>query len=284
VPSPGLRARVEAIPGTPLPHGILGGCADIIDVTDEEIHQLNGVEWMSLGCCPVRDTDWCGEEESPGEESPGPIGSSPQKDFCSPETEHAIPHSIYAGAVCSTMGWSYAEAVAQVRATLELGEQRAIEAAFWRDTLAPRAVDLTPPTGPVNLAVGVAALEGCLAETYGGVGVLHVPAGAAALLGCCNILSLTNGTPATLAGNCAIIGAGYSYENSGPGGIPADPGTAWLYISGPVLVRRGPVDVIPDRAGPSIDRRYNDQRVLAERTVVVGTTCSICAINVALCP
>ncbi|WNI20272.1 cupin [Actinacidiphila sp. ITFR-21] len=283
MPSAGLRSRVEAIPGRPLPHGILGGCADIIDVTDEQIHELMGVEWMSLGCCPVRDTDWCADE-SPGEESPGLPGSSPPKEFCSPETEHASPHTIYAGAKCSTMGWSYAEAVEQVRATLELGEQRAIEAAFWRDNLAANALDLTPAGGPVNIAAGVAALEGCLAETYGGIGVLHVPAGAAALLGCCNILSLAGGTPQTLTGNCAIIGAGYSYENSGPGGIPADPGTAWLYISGPVVVRRGPVDIIPDRAGPSIDTRFNDQRVLAERTVVVGTTCSICAINVELCP
>lgn len=278
MPSAGLRSRVEAISGTPLPHGILGGCADIIDVTEQQIHELMGVEWMSLGCCPVRDTDWCSDE------SPGPVGSSPPKEFCSPETEFAAPHTIYAGAKCSTMGWSYDEAVAQVKATLELGEQRAIEAAFWRDNLAQNAADLTPASGAVNIAAGVAALEGCLAESYGGVGVLHVPAGAAALLGCCNVLSLAGGTAQTLAGNCAIIGAGYSFENSGPGGIPADPGTAWLYISGPVTVRRGPVDIIPDRAGPSIDIRLNDQRVLAERTVVVATTCSICAINVTLCP
>ncbi|MFF1834230.1 cupin [Streptomyces sp. NPDC058231] len=273
MPSPGLRRRVEAIPGVPLPHGILGGCVDIVDI--EDMHELLGVEWMSLGCCPVRDTGWCSEE------SPGAI--VPPKEFCSPEAEFAEPHTIYAGAKCSTMGWSYEEAVEQVTATLELGEQRAIEEAFWRDKLAMRAVDLTPADGPVSMAAGVAALEGCLAETYGGIGVLHVPAGAAALLGCCNVLSLVDGTPRTLTGNCAVLGAGYSAQNTGPGGIPADPGTAWLYISGPVLVRRGPVDIIPDRAGPAIDIRLNDLRVLAERTVVVGTTCAVCAINVTLC-
>lgn len=279
MPHAGMRGRVEAIPGTPLPHGILGGCADIIDVGEEDIHHLMGVEWMALGCCPVRDwPDWCPD----GDESPG----TPQvKEFCSPQVEHAVPHTIYAGAKCSTMGWSYDEAVAHVQATIELGEQRAIEEAFWRDTLAMQAEDLTPDAGPVSIAAGVAALEGCLAESYGGRGTLHVPAGAAALLGCCNILTpSTTGPPQTLAGNCAVIGAGYSALNTGPGGIPADPGTAWLYISGPVLVRRGPIDVVPTTRGASIDIRVNDMRVLAERTVIVATTCTVCAINVELCP
>ncbi|MFH9016316.1 hypothetical protein ACH4C6_33650 [Streptomyces sp. NPDC017943] len=63
-----------------------------------------------------------------------------------------------------------------------------------------------------------------------------------------------------------IVGSGYSAANFGPDGTPAAPGTAWLYISGPVVVRRGPIDVIPDRAGSSIDMRVNGRRVLAERT------------------
>src|SRR5690606_25647564 len=66
----GLRKYVEAIPGRPLPHGILGGCADVRDIDD--VHELLGVEWLALGCCPVRDwVDPCLSDESPGEESPG---------------------------------------------------------------------------------------------------------------------------------------------------------------------------------------------------------------------
>jgi hypothetical protein len=273
---------VAAIPGTPLPHGILGGCATVTDVTD--VHELMGVEWLALGCCPVLDwTDPCLDEESPGDESPG---SPPTKQFCRPQVEHASPHTIYAGAECSTLGWSYEEARAHAEASLALGEQEAVEAAFWRDKLAATAVDLTPAAGPVNIAQGVAVLEGCLAESYGGVGTLHVPAGAAALLGCCNLASEdpASGTLRTLAGNCVVIGAGYSALNTGPGNVPADPGTAWLYITGPVVIRRGPVDVIPDRPGPSVNIRNNDRRVLVERTYVVATTCTVCAINVSVCP
>ena len=173
-----LRSYVEAIGGTPLPYGILGAsCATITDVTEDRIHELNGTEWLALGCCPVQ-------------------------------------------------------------------------------------------------------------EGYGGVGTLHVPAaGLAALLGCCNILreDPATGSLRTLAGNCAIIGAGYSALNTGPGGTPADPGTAWLYITGPLVIRRGPVDTIPGQPGQSVNTRTNDRRVLVERTYVVGTTCTVCAIQIEVC-
>ncbi|MGW5925243.1 cupin [Streptomyces anulatus] len=281
----GLRSTVEAIPGTPLPHGILGApCTNVIDVTEDRIHELNGVEWLSLGCCPARDwADPC-EDESPGDESPG---SPPVKEFCRPEVEHARPLPIYTGAECSALGLSYEEARTQALASLALGEQHAVEVGFMRTKLNGDAIDLTPPEGPLSVAQGVAVLEDCLASAYGGVGTIHVPAGIGTLLGCCNIVHRDPETGAleTLTGNCVVIGAGYSYLNTGPGGIPADPGTAWLYITGPLEIRRGPIDVIPDRsrAGASVNTRNNDRRVIAERTFVVGTTCQVCAVNVRVC-
>lgn len=277
----GLRTNVEAIRGTPLPHGILGSsCTEIIDVTEDRIHELNGVDWLALGCCPARDwADPC-EDDSPG-------ATPPEKEFCRPEAEHARPITVYAGAECSALGFSYEEAREQALASLALGEQHAVEAGFMRTRLSMDAEDLTPPEGPLSIAQGVAALEGCLAESYGGVGVLHVPAGAAALLGCCNVLreNPATGGLRTLAGNCAVIGAGYSYLNIGPGGQPAEPGTAWLYITGPLVIRRGPIDVVPDRsrAAASVNPRTNDRKVLAERTYVVGTTCTACAVKVRVC-
>ncbi|MFD4314994.1 cupin [Streptomyces sp. NPDC058548] len=276
-----MHKRVEAIPGEPLPHGILNACTNIRDVDD--VHELLGVEWLSLGCCPVNVwRDPCLSDESPGEESPGPA----EKVFCRPTAEHADPITVYSGAECSTMGWTYAEARAHAEAALELGEQEAVEAGFWADTLAMTADDLTPDAGPVNIAQGVAALEGCLAEKYGGRGVLHVPAGVAALLGCCNLVreDPATGGLRTLAGNCAVIGAGYSAMNTGPGNLPAEPGTAWLYITGPVVIRRGPAETVPTRPAQSVNTRNNDRRVLVERTYVVATTCVVCAIQVVTCP
>lgn len=272
----GLRKRVEAIPGRPLPHGLLGSCADIIDVTDT--HELLGVEWLGLGCAPVHVwNDPCvGADESPG--APG------DKEFDRPDPEAADPITVYAGAVCSTMGWSYAEARAHAEESLELGEQGALEEGFMAGYLASNATDLTPAEGPLSIAQGVAVLEGCLAENYGGVGTIHVPAGAAALLGCCQLVERdpATATLTTLAGNCVVIGAGYSRANLGPGAVPADPGTAWLYATGPLVIRRGPVNTIPD-ANQSVNLRTNDRRVLVERTYVVATTCSVCAVLVEVC-
>lgn len=275
----GMRKAVEPISGVPLPHGILRACTTVRDV--EDVHELMGVEWLALGCSPVRQwVDPCLTDESLGE-SPG---EPPLKEFDRPEIESAEQIVLYAGAECSTLGWSYDEAVEHARATMELGEQHGLEAALMASHLSMSAVDLTPVEGPVSVAQGVAALEGCLAESYGGVGVLHVPAGAAALLGCCNILreDAATGSLRTLAGNCTVIGAGYSALNVGPGGIPAEPGTAWLYMTGPVHIRRGPLDVIPDRSA-SVNIRTNDRRVLVERAYVVGTTCSVCAIQIRTC-
>lgn len=272
MPPTGMRRRVEAIAGTPLPDGILGGCTRVIDVDDP--HELLGVEWLGLGCCPVRDTDWC----------PPDGGPVPAKEFCRPEVESAGPVTLYAGVECSTFGLGYEEAIEHVRAMMLLGEQHALEEWFWTNVLAPDAVDLTPAGGPVNIAQGVAALEGCLAESYGGAGVLHVPAGAAALLGCCNLAHREGERLRTLTGHCIVVGAGYSAANTGPDGTPAEPGTAWLYISGPVEVRRGPLDIIPNSSGASLDLRFNDRRVLAERTYVPRTTCVVCAVKVTTCP
>jgi hypothetical protein len=273
----GMLKSVEAIPGQPLPHGILGGCADVRDVTD--VHELLGVEWLALGCCPVNVWhDPCLD----GDTSPG---APAQKEFCRPQVEHADPITVYAGAECSALGWSYQEARDHAEASLALGEQAAIEGGFWTDRLAATATDLTPAAGPVNIAQGVAALEGALAESYGGRGVLHVPAGVAALLGCCNIAheDPATGTLRTLAGNCVAIGAGYSAMNTGPGNIPAPSGTAWLYVTGPLVIRRGPAETLPDQ-NSSVSTRTNDRRVLVERTVVVATTCDVFAVAVTTCP
>ncbi|WP_063786159.1 hypothetical protein [Streptomyces noursei] len=72
-----------------------------------------------------------------------------------------------------------------------------------------------------------------------------------------------------------IVGAGYSATNSGPGNTPAEPGTVWLYITGPLVIRRGPAVITPDRPGPSVNTLTNDHSVLVERTYVVATTCTV---------
>ncbi|MFM9590716.1 cupin [Streptomyces scabiei] len=276
MPSSGLRKWVKAVPGTPLPHGLLGGCTDVIDATDP--HELLGTDWRPLSCSEAHDTTWCPDDgESPG-------GTFPEKVFDRPGTCTAAPVTIYAGSECTTMGWTYQEAVKHARETLRMGEQRALEEWFMREVLCTIGDDLTPAAGAVSISQGIGVLENWLGTEYGGAGVLHVPVGAGALLGCCNIVHMDEGAPRTLAGNCVILGAGYAANVGPPDCTTADPGEAWLYATSPIRVRREPPATVPGTDAASVNTVTNDRRVLAERTFVVEIACCrAAAVRVTLC-
>jgi hypothetical protein len=276
MPAAGLRKRVDAIPGNPSPYGILGGCVEIVDVPD--VHELLGTEWMPLSCAAAHDWEWCPDDST----TPGPA----RKTFVRPGVCSAAPITIYAGSTCSTVGWSYDEAVQHARESLRMGEQRALEEWFVRDVLCPIADDLTPGDA-VPVAQGVAALEGWLAEHYGGQGLLHIPAAAAALMGCCNVVTRTRDTqcPETLMGNGVVFGAGYALNVGPPDCTQAPAGEAWLYITGPIRVRREAPQIVPDTDAESFRITTNERFVLAERSFVVEVACcEAAAIRVSLCP
>jgi len=276
MPAAGLRSFVPAIPGTPLPHGILSGCTTIIDVPESQAHELLGTDWLDGSCADAHPWEWC--------QTPTPPPTA--KDFDRPRTCTAAPVTIYGGSECSTIGRTYDETVAAAREALRMGEQRALEEWVMTQLLCPLAAanDLTPGAGAVSVAQGVGALEGWLAENYGGTGVLHVPAGIAALLGCCNIVQLDQGNARTLMGNCVVMGAGYS-ANVGPPACTAAPaGEAWLYITGPLRIRREGVFLVPEEDGQGVRITTNDRFLLAERTFVVEIACCMAAaIRVTVC-
>lgn len=275
MPSTGLRSYVEAVAGVPLPHGILGGCTEIIDVTDP--HEMLGTDWRPLSCADAHDTTWC-----PGDdETPGPV---PPKSFVRPGICTAKPVTIYAGTECSAPGFPFAEAVAHARETLRMGEQRALEEWFVREVLCTLADDLTPAAGALSIAQGIGALEDWLGTEYGGVGVLHIPVGASALLNRDAVVYLDTGSPRTLAGNCVILGAGYAVNVGPPACAAAATGEAWLYATSPIRIRREQVGVVPDTDGQSVDVRTNDRRALAESTFVIEIACcTAAAVRVQLC-
>ncbi|WP_019061701.1 hypothetical protein [Streptomyces prunicolor] len=276
MPAAGLRKRVDPIPGNPSPYGILGGCVEIEDVAD--VHELLGTEWMPLSCAAAHDWEWCPD----GSSTPGPT----MKTFERPGVCSASPITIYAGVTCGTVGWPYDEAVQHARETLRMGEQRALEEWFMRDVLCDMSVDLTPGAA-VPVAQGVAALEGWLAENYGGQGLLHVPAAAAALMGCCNVVTRTRDTqcPETLMGNGVIFGAGYALNVGGADCTQAPDGEAWLYVTGPLRVRREAPAIVPGTDAESFRITTNDRFVLAERSFVIEVACcEAAAIRVSLCP
>jgi hypothetical protein len=272
MPSAGLRRYVEAVPGEPLPYGLLSGCTTVIDVTDP--HELLGTEWRPLSCADAYDTTWCPPDNS----------TVPAKQFDRPGLCTAEPIAIYAGAECTTTGFTYRDALEHATQTLRMGEQRALEEWFLRNFLCTTAEDLTPAAGALSIAQGIGALESWLGTHYGGTGVLHIPAGAAALLSRDSLAYLDGGTPRTLLGNCLVLGAGYAVNVGPPDCTAADAGEAWLYATSPVRVRREAPVPVPDTDAASVDIRTNDRRVLVEAGFVVEIACcNAAAVRIQLC-
>lgn len=281
MPAAGLRKMVQPISGDPSPYGLLGGCTEIVTATDP--HELNGTDTLSLSCA---DSNlW---QDCPAPEFPNPAA----KLFDRPRTCTYEPITVYAGVTCSTFGLSYEEGQERALEQLRLGEQRALEEFYLTRVLCGYATgnDLTPVAGALSIAAGVGVLEGWLAANYGGQGVLHVPAGAAALLSSHRVANwpAAGASPYTLAGNCVVIGAGYAANvgpaDPGPGCTVAPSGESWLYITPPVRVRRDTPFLAVTNEGSSINTSTNDRYALAETTFVPETACCIAAaVRVVIC-
>lgn len=272
---------VSPISGVPSPYGLLGGCTEVVSVTDP--HELNGTDTLSRSCA---DSNlW---QDCPAPEFPNPGA----KTFDRPRSCTYEPVTVYAGVTCSAFGLSFQEGQEYALEQLRLGEQRALEAFYMERVLCGYAAgnDLTPAAGALSIAAGVGVLEGWLASNYGGMGVLHVPAGAAALLSSHRLASwpVDDESPYTLAGNCVVIGAGYAVNvgpaDPGPGCVIAPSGEAWLYITPPVRVRRDAPSLVFTDEGHSLNTSTNDRYALAETTFVVETACCMAAaVRVVIC-
>lgn len=280
----GFRAAVPPISGEPNAYGLLGGC---IDVVTADVHQLNGTDTVSLSCA---DSNlWYQCDVRPGSPTPDNPGS---KTFDRPEVCEYDPVTVYAGVTCSTFGITHAEGQTRALEQLRVGEQRALERFYMEQVLCGYAAgnDLTPAAGALSITVGVGMLEGWLAENYGGEGVLHVPAGVAALMSAYHLITFGTETsnPSTLMGNCVVLGAGYQANlgpvTPGPGCAPAPAGEAWLYITPPVRVRRDQPALVQREEKLSVNTSTNDRYVLAESTFVVETACcTAAAVRVTIC-
>jgi hypothetical protein len=267
-----MRAYVPPIVGQPSPHGLLGGCIEV--VTTDDFHQLNGTDMLSSSCDGTHAWQDC----------PDPAGgwtNPASKLFDRPQVCSFEPVTVYGGFECSTVGLDQSEAVQRVQDQLALGEQRTLEDWFMRRFLAngDTTADMTPVAGAVHIVNGIGILETWLAENYGGQGVIHAPIGTGALLSLHTVVDFATeeGCPETLAGNSIVLGAGYS-ANLGPAVPPAAPvpapaGEAWLYITPPMRIRRDrPVTATADERF-SINTSINDRRLLAETTFVVEVAC-----------
>jgi len=235
--------------------------------------ELGGVTYTTTGC-PITTDEWV--TRCPID--PPPPGPPPEKNIpIGLEEVTGKPFMLYDAVSCYPMGGRTEEELGAFAVeSLTAGEQVKLEQKFWAFIRANAAVVIDPPGADTSwsMDLGLGVLESQLAEYYGGLGVIHVPRYA---LPYATTLRLTHAVGDQLldpADNVWAFGAGY--DATGPGvHDPAPAGQAWMYATGPVVLRRAPIT-----QQSAFDRRTNERRALAERSYVLTVECPTFAVLV----
>lgn len=215
----------------------------------------------------------------------------------------ATPFTVYGEIDCSPPGF-WDEAESMVAAQFALREHDSVELVFWSGAvsggaivgeqmphLASNAVVLdsidsiitlqtaaTVVTGAlVDVVEGLSLLEQHLATCYGGVGMIYVTVPAFNQL--VNEWMITReGTRwKTARGNWVVPMNGS--PNTGPDGVVAAGGTAWMYATGALMGYRTGIRQVGSLE-ESFNRSINLLKMTVERTYVLGWDCCHAAVRV----
>lgn len=250
------------------------GLYSVATVLDDQERVACGVTFTPENC--TNDAQpWMSNCETPGPEKELPsdnLGSIIQDAFW-----------VLAGKTCLRDE----DPVAAARAALITREEKAVEHALWTNadrfndgsqlpvSLFPFGSTLAGP-GPVSFLAGVSALESFAGDQYHSVAVIHAPRGMATWAARNKVLERDGNHYVTPLGTMWSFGRGY--PNTGPDGTPAAPGTAWLYISGQVVVRRGEIRV--PSVAEALNRENNEVNLIAERPVNLIHDCFVASVLV----
>jgi hypothetical protein len=283
---PGPFHVTDPLPGfTPLPYGLLEVASVPADNGDP--HWQRGVAFQSPCVSGSTTYDECLVVTGSGGAPPAPASKVDNIDL---SLRGAMPFTVYAKFDCSPVG-TVGERDALAEEALRAVQGWQVERAVWtgvaggQDIVFPRLAGdtavvyasgsstytLQSPVvtgGTWDAVEGLGVLEGMLADCHGGVGVIHVPQVALPTLW--PLINRQGARLKTIGGNDVAVGAGY--PGSGPDGVAADGGSAWLYATGPVFAYRSPTFSITEPRD-ALDRANNTLSLLAERTFAVGWGC-----------
>jgi hypothetical protein len=209
------------------------------------------------------------------------ISPDPEK----PPYRFYYPFDIKASMKASTMGSSPEEIYNNAEAVINTVTQKAVEIELWKGVIARTLTasdangnryfgatagtdytDVTPSgnAGGVKPRYAQALLEQALGDaTIGSKGVLHTPRLLASILK----VKDSDGVLKTNLGTPVVAGAGYSL--TGPDGQPAAAGKAWMFATGPMTVRLGPVAVVPGEVSQAVDTRINTITYYIDRAAAI---------------
>lgn len=269
------------------------GLLDVVEpTTPEDGHWEGGITWDNNFCTDINSTvGFCPIPED---------GSNPKTAHRDFEACCADPFILYGSYNCPPPGRSAEEAFTIAKERLFIKEGRAAETVFWtgltdggtdinpclafgNNTCENPPIDLTAEAGPVGVVASIGVLESALGECSPGVGLIHANYGLASFLTSHRLIYQDeNDGLITITGQKIVLGQGY--PGTGPGNIPATPGTTWVFATGPMVVWRSEVFLTPERfTEGAMDFKLNNVKVYAERTYAVGWSCCLFAIQVDLC-
>lgn len=264
----------------PAAFGLLSPAVPV--VIDNSAHWLNRVNFLTVNCgVHVRLNSISSAVTGVDVVTPDPDA---------PLFRSYFPFDIEADFTASTFGFKYLDYDQIAKDYLELAQQKAIEFELWTGELAQKqktvwdtgndseafpnqwlastdAIDVTPAAVAVKPKYALALLEQALADCGAGVaGVIHTTRDVASSLGV--NLKVENKTLVTVLGNSVVAGTGYT--GTGPDGTAAAGTAVWMYATGPVTVRLGPITATPDTRSQSVDVSKNTVHVYASRPAAVS--------------
>lgn len=271
---------VDVTTAEPALYGILSPAATVI--YDDSAHWQSGYTYETLDCgTEVRLSTPCS--------ATGESVLAVEAEDGQPLWRSYIPFNIETAFQCSSLGGRLLDYEAKAYSRMEACQQKAIEREFWTGALAKAedaangadpfpnrylastdVQDRTPGGGAaVKPKHGLALLEQALGDCGCGVrGTIHVTRGVASSLG----LSGSDGSLETPLGNKVIAGSGYT--GSGPDGTAPTGTVQWMYATGPVTVRLGPILSRSGSRAETLDTRTNTVLVHADRSA--GVTWDSC--------
>jgi hypothetical protein len=188
------------------------------------------------------------------------------------------PFMLYDGAACYPhSGRTEVELTDLAEANLIAGEQRKLEAKFF-EQLRAQATVVPPPDGQLvfDFCLAVGVLDDLIANTYGGIGVMHTQRFMIAPATSSYLTRRDGGRLLDPADNLWAFGTGYSRQGPplpGDADNNAPAGQVWIYGTGPVVLRRSDI-----QTHATFGVRDNERRALAERSYVLTADCPALAV------
>lgn len=246
-----------------------------------------------------------------GEACPDPGLYTASLDFCA-DTRTWGPGRSFVGSVadqhpfvvgaaveCSTLGAPGLEAFQQAaRRALELGQWSQIANELWTGARATAAgwttnrwlasPDATVLSAdPVSIVEAIAALEDAFgAASAGDVQLIHVPRKLTAYLSHADLIDTTPGSGRLWTANNSLVIADRGYPGTGPEGEEPTSDLVWIYSTGVLSARLGPVHLPERDLADAVAAATNDVSVRAERPAAISWLCGHFAIPVSYadCP